>query len=113
MGSQIIHQCQCWECQKGNETTRSHHEQLNLLMSRLNEQQRRWMAALEAKRLGHGGTQRLSEITGLDINTIRRGRRELDAGLANRPVERIRAAGGGRKRVEKNWQESSKRCKQL
>jgi hypothetical protein len=102
MGSQIIHQCQCWECQEGNETTRLHHEQLNLLMSRLNEQQRRWMAALEAKRLGHGGTQRLREITGLDINTIRRGRRELDAGLAHRPVERIRVAGGGRKRVEKN-----------
>jgi hypothetical protein len=102
MGSQSIHQCQCWECQEGNATTRSHHEQLNLLMSRLNEQQRRWMAALEAKRLGHGGTQRLSEITGLDINTIRRGRRELDAGLANRPVERIRVTGGGRKRVEKN-----------
>jgi len=102
MGSQIIHQCQCWECQEGNETTRSHHEQLNLLMSRLNEQQRRWLAALEAKRLGHGGTQRLSEITGLDINTIRRGRRELDGGLDERPVERIRVAGGGRKRVEKN-----------
>lgn len=102
MGSQIIHQCQCWECQEGDETTRSHHEQLNLLMSRLNEQQRRWLAALEAKRLGHGGTQRLSEITGLDINTIRRGRRELDGGLANRPVERMRVAGGGRKRVEKN-----------
>lgn len=102
MGSQIIHQCQCWECQEGEEPTRSHHEQLNLLMSRLNEQQRRWMAALEAKRLGHGGTQRLSEITGLDINTIRRGRRELDTGLANRPVERVRVAGGGRKRIEKN-----------
>lgn len=102
MGSQIIHQCQCWECQEGNETTRSYHAQLNLLMSRLNEQQRRWMAALEAKRLGHGGTQRLSEITGLDINTIRRGRRELDAGLTNRPAERVRVAGGGRKRIEKN-----------
>lgn len=73
MGSQIIHQCQCWACQEGNETTRSHHEQLNLLMSRLNEQQRRWMAVLEAKRLGHGGMQRLSEITELDINMIRRG----------------------------------------
>jgi hypothetical protein len=70
-------------------------------MSRLDEQQRRWMAALEAKRLGHGGTQMLSAITGLDINTIRRGRRELDEGLTKRPVERIRVAGGGRKRVEK------------
>ncbi len=76
--------------------------QLNLLMSRLDEQQRRWMAALEAKRLGHGGTQKLRDITGLDINTIRRGRRELDAGLVHRPIERIRVAGGGRKQVGKN-----------
>ena len=102
MENRAIYQCQCGECQEGNVTIQGQHEQLNLLMSRLNEQQRRWMAALEAKRLGHGGTQRLSDITGLDINTIRRGRRELDEGLANRPVERIRVSGGGRKRVEKN-----------
>ena len=102
MRSRAIHQCQCQECQEGNEAIRQHHEQLNLLMSRLDEQQRRWMAALEAKRLGHGGTQKLSDIVGLDINTIRRGRRELDEELANRPIERIRVAGGGRKRVEKN-----------
>jgi hypothetical protein len=102
MGSRTIHQCKCLKCQEGNEPIQAQHEQLNLLMSRLNEQQRRWMAGLEAKRLGHGGTQRLSEITGLDINTIRRGRRELDEGLDQRPVERIRVSGGGRKRVEKN-----------
>lgn len=71
-------------------------------MSRLDEQQRRWLAALESIQLGHGGIQRLKEMTGLDINTIRRGRRELDEGLSNRPVGRIRVTGGGRKRVEKN-----------
>ena len=102
MGSRTIHQCKCWECQAKNESVEATHQQLNLLMSRLDEQQRRWMAALEAKRLGHGGTQKLSDITGLDINTIRRGRRELNAGLSDRPLERIRVAGGGRKRVEKN-----------
>jgi hypothetical protein len=74
---------------------------INLLMSRLDEQQRRWMAALEAKRLGHGGTKKLSAITGLDINTIRRGQAEFEDGLSNRPTQRIRVAGGGRKRVEK------------
>jgi hypothetical protein len=102
MGSRGIYQCTCCECQEENPEIRGPHERLNLFMSRLNEQQRRWMAALEAKRLGHGGTQKLSEVTGLDINTIRRGRRELDEGLANCPVERIRGAGGGRKRIEKN-----------
>jgi hypothetical protein len=70
-------------------------------MSRLNEQQRRWLAGVEANRLGYGGTEQVHRITGLDINTIRRGRRELAKGLAERPVERIRVRGGGRKRLEK------------
>ncbi len=96
-----IHQCECEACQAGDESIQAYHAQLNLLMSRLNEQQRRWLAAVEANRLGHGGTQTLHQITGLDINTIRRGRRELESGLANRPVERVRVIGGGRKRLEK------------
>lgn len=97
----VVYQCQCEDCQAGDEVMRQQHHQLNLLMSRLDEQQRRWLAAVEASKLGHGGTQRLKEITGLDINTIRRGRRELEAELVTRPVGRIRASGGGRKRVEK------------
>ncbi len=96
-----IHQCACDECRAGNESVRAYHAQLNLLMSRLDEQQRRWLAAVEANRLGHGGTQMLHQMTGLDINTIRRGRRELASDLAHRPVERVRVAGGGRKRIEK------------
>lgn len=102
MESRAIHQCQCLGCQTGEERTQRQHHQLNLLMSRLDEQQRRWLAAMEATKLGHGGTQRIKEVTGLDINTIRRGRRELDAGLATRPIGRIRVVGGGRKPVEKN-----------
>ncbi len=96
-----IHECECQDCRTGNAAIQAYHRQLNLLMSRLDEQQRRWMAAVEANRLGHGGTQKLHEMTGLDINTIRRGRRELESGLANCPVGRIRVAGGGRKRLEK------------
>ena len=101
MKLRTIHQCECEACQARDESSQAYHAQLNLLMSRLNEQQRRWLAAVEANRLGHGGTQTLHQITGLDINTIRRGRRELESGLANRPVERVRVAGGGRKRLEK------------
>ena len=101
MSSRAIHQCDCEDCQSGNEAVQAYHDQLNLLMSRLDEQQRRWLAAVEANQLGHGGTQQLHRITGLDINTIRRGRRELANGLADRPVARIRVAGGGRKRIEK------------
>lgn len=96
-----IHPCECDECRAGNESSKAYHAQLNLLMSRLDEQQRRWLAAVEANRLGHGGTQTLHQITGLDINTIRRGRRELSSDLVDRPVARVRGVGGGRKRLEK------------
>lgn len=96
-----IHECECPDCVAGDTAMQVQHQQLNLLMSRLDEQQRRWMAGWEAKRMGYGGTQRMHEITGLDINTIRRGRRELDASLHDRPVERTRVSGGGRPRSEK------------
>jgi hypothetical protein len=43
----------------------------------------------------------LSQITGLDVETIRRGRRELEDDLAHRPADRIRMEGGGRPAVEK------------
>jgi hypothetical protein len=43
----------------------------------------------------------MAEITGLDEKTIRRGRQELDAGLRDRPAERIRLPGGGRPLTEK------------
>jgi hypothetical protein len=78
------------------------HAQINLYLSRLDEQQRRWYVALEAKKIGHGGTKQMALVTGMHVNTIRRGRRELEAGLATRPVERVRAPGGGRLSVEKN-----------
>jgi hypothetical protein len=55
---------------------------MNVLLSRLNEQQRRWYVALESKKIGHGGDQMLSEITGMDVETIRRCRRELDEDLS-------------------------------
>ena len=101
MRLRAIHECRCKSCQSGNEKTQLHHHQLNLLMSRLDERQRRWLAAVEANRLGYGGTEQLRTITGLDINTIRRGRQELATELVANPVGRLRAKGGGRKRIEK------------
>jgi hypothetical protein len=70
-------------------------------MSRLDEQQRRWYAALEAQRHGHGGLKLVAEITGLDEKTIRRGRDELERDLSGRPRDRVRLPGAGRPRVEK------------
>jgi hypothetical protein len=72
-----------------------------LVFSRLDENQRRWFVALESKRLGYGGDHRLSQISGMDAKTIRRGRAELDASLVDNPPARIRRVGGGRPLVEK------------
>ena len=72
---------------------------LVLLLSTLDERQRRLFAGLESMLLGWGGDRRLAEVTGLDVHTIAKGRRELLEGklLAGR----IRHPGGGRKAVEK------------
>jgi len=97
-----IHQCQCNVCQENNTdaVVREHHR-MNVFMSRLDEQQRRWYAALEAEKRGYGGTLEVSKITGLHVETIRHGRRELAKDLAGRPVDRIRLSGGGRPCIEK------------
>ncbi len=78
---------------------------MNVFLSRLDEQQRRWYVALEAKKLEHGGIDRMAQITGMDVGTIRRGGRDLSNNLEDRPVDRIRLPGGGRPGVEKNSQE--------
>jgi hypothetical protein len=74
---------------------------MNVFMSRLDEAQRRWYAALEAQRIGHGGDRLLAQITGLDEKTIRRGREELHGELVDRPAARVRQPGAGRLPVEK------------
>jgi hypothetical protein len=65
-------------------------------MSSLDEQQRRWLAALESQKIGYGGDTVLALITGLHVDTIRRGREELDADLGGRPADRVRKPGAGR-----------------
>ena len=97
-----VNQCRCEPCQlSGDNPEKVLHRQMNLLLSRLDESQRRWYGAVESARLGHGGDKKLSEITGLDEKTIRRGREEMNESLASRPVERVRVAGGGRPLAEK------------
>jgi len=102
MATQLaVHDCGCTDCRAGEHSEREDHRQLNLLLSRLDEQQRRWLAAREAKRVGHGGFQRIAEITGLHPETIRRGRDELGNELRDRPTDQVRLPGGGRPRAEK------------
>ncbi len=102
MASLDVSLCQCSQCQQpGDHPERVLHQQMNLLLSRLDEAQRRWYVALEANRIGHGGEQLLSQITGLDQKTIRRGREELAASLAECPPEPVRQPGAGRPPIEK------------
>lgn len=94
--------CQCVRCQNVEaHPDRVLHEQMNLLLSRLGEAERRWYAAVEANRLGHGGARLVAQITGLDEKTIRRGQEEVAGSLADAPLKRQRRAGGGRSPVEK------------
>lgn len=102
MGESQVHECQCSDCQQAAEhSEKARHHRMNLLLSRLDEQQRRWYVGLEAERLGPEGDRLLAQITGLDERTIRRGREELAADLGDRPADRVRQAGAGRPPVEK------------
>jgi hypothetical protein len=109
MDDSAIHQCQCPACRDNTDFAQKVlHEQMNLLLHRLDEQQRRWFAGLESKKIGYGGDTSVACITGLHVDTIRRGREELDAGLANRPSDRVRQPGAGRPPVKKKIRSSSK-----
>lgn len=69
---------------------------LTKLLPALNEKQRRMFAAIEAKSFGRGGIQQVSEISGMSRQTIYRG---LDDIKTKYKSDRIRVAGGGRKKI--------------
>jgi hypothetical protein len=97
-----LHACQCSHCvAPGDHPDKELHRRMNVFLSRLDEHQRRWYAALESQKIGHGGDRLLSLITGLHVETIRRGRRELEVDLRNCPIDRIRRPGAGRPPVKK------------
>lgn len=97
-----IHQCECHTCRAGSDPeTAQYHWQINVFLSRLNEPQRRWYVGLLSQRSDSASDRQLAKITGLDEKTIRRGRRELETGLADLPPDRQRREGGGRPRAEK------------
>jgi hypothetical protein len=72
---------------------------IRLLLSVLNEKQRRLYLGLESIRLGHGGDVRISRITGVNVKTIAQGRQQLQAGVIT--MERIREVGAGRPSLKK------------
>ena len=73
---------------------------LHVLLSSLNEKQRRLYVGFEALKLGYGGDTIMSHITGMNIKTIGKGRKELQSkGIT---LDRVRNKGGGRRALKKN-----------
>src|SRR3954447_19833804 len=101
-----IHRCSCLECRREPDgAVAREHQAINRIMARTDERSRRLVAGLLAWLSGHGGITLLARITGLDRNTIARGRRELDQADAI-PPGRVRRPGAGPKRVESRRPES-------
>jgi|SRR5690242_21899830 hypothetical protein len=102
-----IHACECPICQTASDPeVMRRHRQINLLLSRLSEPQRRWYVGFLSQEPDSPGDRQLARITGLDRNTIQRGRQELAAGLADVLPTRQRRAGAGRPAAEKKTRNS-------
>ena len=71
-------------------------ERFRALAGELNERQRRLWAAAEARSCGRGGITATSRATGMHVETIRLGIRDLESEERLEPG-RVRRAGGGRK----------------
>ena len=70
------------------------------VLSLLNERQRRLYAAQKVLELGRGGLKQVHDWTGLSRPTLLKGLAELRGEGDGVEPERIRRAGGGRKKVE-------------
>jgi hypothetical protein len=77
-----------------------HIKGLKLFLSVLNEKQRRLFLGFESLRIGYGGDAMVSKISGVDVRTVSRGRKELLTHDIS--VDRIRTPGGGRPSLKKN-----------
>ena len=104
MQNQPVHQCECPECQRRDSNPiKTLHTQMNFFLSTLDEHQRRLYVGLESQKLGHGGDRRLATITGVSVDTIAKGRGELQRPQAS---DRVRNPGGGRLRAKKKIRRS-------
>ncbi|MCK4277352.1 MAG: ISAzo13 family transposase [Phycisphaerae bacterium] len=64
----------------------------------LNERSRRFLAATEAREIGHGGIAMVARAAGISRSTVVRGVKELRSSETPDP-DRIRRVGGGRRRL--------------
>lgn len=76
-------------------------QKVRIVLQRLNENERRWVAALLSEAVGYGGEAFAAAVTRLDPKTVRTGRAELENQLDDCPTDRVRREGAGRPPVEK------------
>lgn len=96
----LVHACECPTCRqypKGR--VAREHRALNRLIAASDERTRRLLAGFLARQHGQGGITLLARLTGLDRDTVARGRRELHQPF--RSSGRIRQPGAGGQRIEK------------
>jgi len=111
MADRDLHCCQCPACLSGADLPNRYlHHHMNLLFGHLDEQHRHWFASMESKKLGHGGDTCVALILGLHVDTIRRGREELDSELAGRPTYCIPTPGAERPSVSHLRDPPAARC---
>ena len=97
----VLHLCACRSCQEHPRgAVAREHRRINRLLATADERMRRLLAGFLAQRHGRGGVSLLARVTGLDRNTIIRGRRELGQGPPQASA-RVRRPGAGRPRAEK------------
>lgn len=83
-----------------NGITKKLRQKLSGILFLLNEKQRRLLVGAEAQAIGYGGIKILSDATGIDCKTIRRGVQELKQRKQKKDqIGRIRIEGGGRKKI--------------
>jgi hypothetical protein len=96
----LVHVCECLTCRRYPKArVAREHRVLNRLLAASDERMRRLLAGFLARQHGKGGIALLARITGLDRDTVARGRCELRQPFSS--SGRIRRAGAGGQRVEK------------
>ena len=78
-------------------------EMMGQFYTTLTEKDRRRYAAVEARKLGHGGVSYIARVLGCDRSTIQAGMKELDHLPEGKEMaRRIRKPGGGRKAYDES-----------
>ena len=78
--------------------TEEHEQEMTSLYESLSEKDRRRYAAVEAKKLGHGGINYICALFGCDDKTVRKGMLELQDEDSLKQAS-VRKPGGGRKKL--------------